>query len=90
MDSNVPVQEIINQLCAAPQLNVQNPSSALYCLRVLQTDQLVTDESLPLQLETGVQLKLVASPGVEATEMVDRLVIALLSFIHVPSFKETT
>ena len=56
-------------------MNTYTSRSLLLCshLRVLDTDELVTDENLPRKLEGQERLKLVSSPVIEAAECVDKL-----------------
>ncbi|GAA95214.1 uncharacterized protein L969DRAFT_92522 [Mixia osmundae IAM 14324] len=72
IDRNVPVEEIIRQLCASTQLMVKEPSS-LFAVRTTTSNELITDDNLISVLESAQTWKLVASPTVEAAEMVDKL-----------------
>lgn len=45
IDSNVPLDEIIRQLCSSPQLAVQG-DPAMFALRDQKSNELVTDENV--------------------------------------------
>jgi engulfment/cell motility protein 1 len=72
IDRNVPLDEIIRQLCTSAQLGVQEPP-ALFALRDVASEELVTFENLGQKLEAGACFKLVASPMIEAVEICDKL-----------------
>jgi engulfment/cell motility protein 1 len=72
IDENVPVSEVLIQLCNSPQVGASEPP-ALYCLRDYETDDLVTDDNMISKLEGGAKLKLCSSPVLEAAEMVEKL-----------------
>jgi hypothetical protein len=68
IDDNVPVTEIVAQLCQSV-----NEPAAFYCLRDFETDEIVSDANLLSKLEKGSRLKLVSSPVIEAADMVEKL-----------------
>jgi hypothetical protein len=72
IDRNVPLAEIVRQLCTSAQLGVQEPP-ALFALRDVANEELITGENLHLKLDAGSTFKLVASPMIEAVEICDKL-----------------
>jgi hypothetical protein len=72
IDRGVPLDEIIRQLCASPQLAVSDDPS-LFALREATTNELVTMENITRLTEAEASFKLVASPGIEAAETIERL-----------------
>lgn len=73
IDRGVPIDEIIRQLCASPQLAVNEPSS-LFALRDSADNELLTGENINRKLDNKASFNLVPSPTIEAADSVDRLV----------------
>lgn len=73
IDRGVPIDEIIRQLCASPQLAVNEPSS-LFALRDSADNELLTAENINRKLDNKASFNLVPSPTIEAADSVDRLV----------------
>ncbi|KAG8693718.1 hypothetical protein FRC09_010339 [Ceratobasidium sp. 395] len=69
IDATLPVSDVIRQLCL--NLKVQEPP-LLFALRD-DRDELVTDDNLRRMIRDKANLKLVSSPVIEATEILDRL-----------------
>ncbi|QRV88985.1 engulfment and cell motility-like protein [Ceratobasidium sp. AG-Ba] len=69
IDASLPVSDVIRQLCI--NLKVQEPP-LLFALRDDQ-DELVTDDNLRRMIRDKANLKLVSSPVIEATEILERL-----------------
>ncbi|KAG9119381.1 hypothetical protein FRC07_005608, partial [Ceratobasidium sp. 392] len=69
IDASLPVSDVIRQLCL--NLKVQEPP-LLFALRD-DRDELVTDDNLRRMIRDKANLKLVSSPVIEATEILDRL-----------------
>ncbi|KAG8686409.1 hypothetical protein FRC08_012518 [Ceratobasidium sp. 394] len=69
IDATLPVSDVIRQLCL--NLKVQEPP-LLFALRDDQ-DELVTDDNLRRMIRDKANLKLVSSPVIEATEILDRI-----------------
>ncbi|CUA68886.1 hypothetical protein RSOLAG22IIIB_08133 [Rhizoctonia solani] len=69
IDPTLPVTDVIRQLCIS--LKIQEPP-LLFALRD-DRDELVTDDNLRRMIRDKVNLKLVSSPAIEATEILDRL-----------------
>ncbi|BGO95483.1 hypothetical protein NBRC10512_007738 [Rhodotorula toruloides] len=72
IDPEVPLEEIVKQLCASSQLGVKEPAG-LFALREREGGELVTEENVREMLEKGTHFTLVSSPMLEAVEMVDKL-----------------
>lgn len=73
IDRGVPIEEIIKQLCAAPQLAVNEPAS-LFALRDVADNDLITIENINRKLDSKASFNLGPSPTIEAADTVDRLV----------------
>lgn len=73
IDRGVPIDEIIKQLCASPQLAVNDPAS-LFALRDVADNELLTAENMTRKLDGRASFNLVPSPVIEAADSVDRLV----------------
>ncbi|RGB42768.1 ELMO/CED-12 family-domain-containing protein [Rhizophagus diaphanus] len=71
VDVAQPIEKIIKTLCIE-QFNIQEPA-ALYALRLLDTDELITDENLRRKIKENERLKLVSSPLIEAAEICEKL-----------------
>ncbi|KAG9094576.1 hypothetical protein FRC06_010676, partial [Ceratobasidium sp. 370] len=69
IDATLPVSDVIRQLCL--NLKVQEPP-LLFALRD-DRDELVTDDNLRRMIRDKANLKLVSSPVIEATEILDRI-----------------
>ncbi|CAE6413156.1 unnamed protein product [Rhizoctonia solani] len=69
IDPTLPVTDVIRQLCIS--LKIQEPP-LLFALRD-DRDELVTDDNLRRMIRDKANLKLVNSPILEATEILDRL-----------------
>ncbi|CAE6382093.1 unnamed protein product [Rhizoctonia solani] len=69
IDPTLPVTDVIRQLCIS--LKIQEPP-LLFALRD-DRDELVTDDNLRRMIRDKANLKLVSSPVIEATEILDRL-----------------
>ncbi|EUC59803.1 engulfment and cell motility-like protein [Rhizoctonia solani AG-3 Rhs1AP] len=69
IDPTLPVTDVIRQLCIS--LKIQEPP-LLFALRD-DRDELVTDDNLRRMIRDKANLKLVSSPLIEATEILDRL-----------------
>lgn len=69
IDATLPVSDVIRQLCIS--LKIQEPP-LLFALRD-DRDELVTDDNLRRMIRDKANLKLVSSPVIEATEILDRL-----------------
>lgn len=63
---------LLSQLCASPQLAIQEPA-ALFCLRDASNNDLLTPDNMQRKLDLGVSLKLVASPVIEAADTIEKL-----------------
>ncbi|GAA5841843.1 hypothetical protein JCM9279_003127 [Rhodotorula babjevae] len=72
IDPEVPLDEVLRQLCAAPQLAVTEPP-ALFALRERDTGILVTQDNMRALLEKASTFQLVSSPMLEAVELIDKL-----------------
>ncbi|KAM0754890.1 hypothetical protein T439DRAFT_309736 [Meredithblackwellia eburnea MCA 4105] len=73
IDREVPLEEIIRQLCQSAQLAVSEPP-ALFALRSKEDGAtLVTNDNLAQFLERGKGFILTSSPTIEAAELVDKL-----------------
>ena len=73
IDRGVSIEEIIKQLCASPQLAVNEPAS-LFALRDVADNELLTPDNINRKLDSKASFNLVPSPVLEAAETVDRLV----------------
>ncbi|CAE6455315.1 unnamed protein product [Rhizoctonia solani] len=69
IDPTLPVTDVIRQLCIS--LKIQEPP-LLFALRD-DREELVTDDNLRRMIRDKANLKLVSSPVIEATEILDRL-----------------
>lgn len=72
IDRGVPIAEIIKQLCAAPQLAV-NESPALFALRDAADNELLTMDNITRKLEHRAAFNLVPAPAIEAAQTIDQL-----------------
>ncbi|KPV74203.1 uncharacterized protein RHOBADRAFT_54055 [Rhodotorula graminis WP1] len=72
IDPEVPLDEILRQLCAAPQLAVTEPP-ALFALRERDSGTLVTKDNMRSLLGKATTFQLVSSPRLEAVELIDKL-----------------
>lgn len=61
-----------SQLCASPQLSVQE-SPDLFALRDATNEDLISDDNMFRKLESGAALKLVAGPAMEAADTIGKL-----------------
>ncbi|MBW0504285.1 hypothetical protein O181_044000 [Austropuccinia psidii MF-1] len=74
IDRNVPLNEVIRQLCHSNQLSITEPSE-FFALRDNSNNELITSENVFRKIESGQSsFKLVKSPKVEAKELVEKLV----------------
>ncbi|CAG8475045.1 7244_t:CDS:10 [Paraglomus brasilianum] len=71
LDISQPLPTIIKSLCLE-QFDIQEPA-ALYALRLLETEELITEENLRRKVTENERLKLVASPIIEAAEVCEKL-----------------
>ncbi|CAH7670233.1 ELMO/CED-12 family-domain-containing protein [Phakopsora pachyrhizi] len=73
VDRNVPLEEVIRQLCNSAQLAIQDPFEN-FALRDASNNELVTQDNIFRKVETGnLAFKLVRSPKLEAKDLVERL-----------------
>ncbi|KAG0145739.1 hypothetical protein CROQUDRAFT_658246 [Cronartium quercuum f. sp. fusiforme G11] len=75
IDRNVPLDEVIRQLCTSAQLAVNDPAE-YFALRDASNNELITNENVFRKVSTGsVSFKLVPCPALEAREMAERLTV---------------
>lgn len=66
-----PLADLLSYICQE-HLHIQKPE--LYALRLVDTDELITNENVRRKVNTGDKLKLVSSPAIEAEEIIKSLV----------------
>ncbi|CAG8487653.1 7139_t:CDS:10 [Funneliformis mosseae] len=71
VDVAQPIEKVIKALCIE-QFNIQEPA-VLFALRLLDTEELITDENLRRKVKQNERLKLVSSPLIEAAEICEKL-----------------
>ncbi|CAI2177420.1 17101_t:CDS:10, partial [Funneliformis geosporum] len=71
VDVAQPIEKVIKALCIE-QFNIQEPA-VLFALRLLDTEELITDENLRRKVKPNERLKLVSSPLIEAAEICEKL-----------------
>ncbi|KAJ3179798.1 hypothetical protein HDU87_002366 [Geranomyces variabilis] len=71
LDTSASVSSIIKGLWLSHFSLTGNPSG--YCLRVVETEELLTQDRLRRKLLDGANLKLVASPALMAADMIENL-----------------
>ncbi|KAH9821939.1 ELMO/CED-12 family-domain-containing protein [Melampsora americana] len=73
IDRNVPLDEVVRQLCTSAQLAINEPAHQ-FSLRDASNNELITNENVYRKVSNGcMALKLVPSPALEAKEMAERL-----------------
>ncbi|CCL98594.1 uncharacterized protein FIBRA_00596 [Fibroporia radiculosa] len=71
IEPTLPVDDVIRQLCI--NLKLKDPPS-MYALRD-ENDELVTNDNLRKKIKAKINLKLVSAPALEATEIVEKLIL---------------
>ncbi|EGG08221.1 uncharacterized protein MELLADRAFT_85011 [Melampsora larici-populina 98AG31] len=73
IDRNVPLDEVVRQLCTSAQLAINEPAHH-FSLRDASNNELITNENVHRKVSNGcMTLKLVPSPTLEAKEMAEIL-----------------
>ncbi|KAA1082530.1 hypothetical protein PGT21_006207 [Puccinia graminis f. sp. tritici] len=73
IDRNVPLDEVIRQLCRSTQLALDDPAE-MFCLRDASNNELITPDNVFSKIENGMSsLKLVKSPTIEARDIAEKL-----------------
>ncbi|WAQ91228.1 hypothetical protein PtA15_14A110 [Puccinia triticina] len=73
IDRNVPLDEVIRQLCRSTQLALDEPAE-MFCLRDASNNELITPDNVFSKIENGLgSLKLVKSPTIEARDIAEKL-----------------
>ncbi|KNZ59074.1 hypothetical protein VP01_1804g3 [Puccinia sorghi] len=73
IDRNVPLDEVIRQLCRSTQLALDDPAE-MFCLRDASNNDLITPDNVFSKIENGMgSLKLVKSPTIEARDIAEKL-----------------
>jgi len=73
IDRNVPLDEVIRQLCRSTQLALDDPAE-MFCLRDASNNDLITPDNVFSKIENGIgSLKLVKSPTIEARDIAEKL-----------------
>ncbi|GAA5998566.1 uncharacterized protein JCM10292_002788 [Rhodotorula paludigena] len=85
IDPEVPLDEVLRQLCASSQLQVAEPAT-LFALRDKDSGALVTQDNMRAMLEKATTFTLVSSPMLEAVEMVDKLSSGEASVLKLATF----
>ncbi|BGP49709.1 hypothetical protein JCM10450v2_005614 [Rhodotorula kratochvilovae] len=89
IDPEVPLDEVLRQLCASSQLQVSEPAT-LFALREKDSGTLVTQDNMRAMLATATVFQLVSSPLLEAVEMVDKLSTSEPSALKLATFSLRT